>query len=74
MRVANPDYGQQSEDKEKGNTEIYLKAWNLNLSRNSSCFFLKGVIAIRETHLDLKVNSGDPLQRTTEATAATEDI
>lgn len=51
--IAYPDY-EQSEDREKGNTEIYLKTWNLNLSRNSSCFFLKGVIATCETHLDLK--------------------
>lgn len=39
-----------------------------------SCFFLKGIIATCETHLDLTINSGDPLQQTTEATAATEDI
>lgn len=55
--IANPDYGQQSEDREGSNTETYLKAWNLNLSRNSSCFFLKGVIATCETHLDLEINS-----------------
>lgn len=72
--IANPDYGQQSAYREKGNTETCLKAWNLNFSRNSSCFFLKGVSATYETHLDLKVNCGDPLQQTTEATAATEDI
>lgn len=72
--IANPNYGQQSAYREKGNTETYFKARNLNLSRNSSCFILKGVTATCETHLDLKINSGDPLQQTIEATAATEDI
>lgn len=72
--TANPDCGQQSVYREKGNTETYLKAWNLNMPRNSSCFFLKGAIATCETYLDLKINSEDPLQQTTEATAATEDI
>lgn len=74
MCIANPDYGQHSVYREKSNTETYLKAWNLNLSQNSSCFTLKGVIATCETHLDLKINFGHPLQQTTEATAATEDI
>lgn len=72
--IANPDYGQRSVHREKGNTETYAKAWNMNLSRNSSCFFLKGAIAIHETHLDLEINSGYPLQQTTEATEAVEDI
>jgi len=43
--IANPDYRQQSVYREKGNAETYLKAWNPSLSGNSSCFFLKGVIA-----------------------------
>lgn len=72
--IANPDYRKQSVNREKHNTETYLKAWNLNLPRSSSCFFLSGAIATCETHLDLKISSADPLQQTTEATVATEDI
>lgn len=39
--IADPDY-EQSAYREKGNTETYHKAWNLNLARKNS--LLKGLL------------------------------